>query len=103
MVNIRDMVKGKFSEFRRKFEAGGHEAGRFGEAWKRIVVCLVFDGIAPADKAALDVLATIGLYQDGVMKKDVDGKETVAHVSLNYFCLSYFPISCYNLCPCLFC
>lgn len=23
------------------------------------------------------VLATIGLYQDGVMKKDVDGKETI--------------------------
>ncbi|KAI5480781.1 chitin synthase, glycosyltransferase family 2 protein [Pseudohyphozyma bogoriensis] len=80
MVNIRDMVKGKFSEFRRKAESGGMEGGRIGEAWKRIVVCLVFDGIAPADKATLDVLATIGLYQDGIMKKDVDGKETVAHV-----------------------
>ncbi|PIG88420.1 chitin synthase C [Aspergillus arachidicola] len=28
----------------------------------------------------LDVLATIGIYQDGVMKKDVDGRETVAHI-----------------------
>jgi hypothetical protein len=28
----------------------------------------------------LDVLATVGIYQDGVMKRDVDGKETVAHI-----------------------
>lgn len=54
MLNIRDMVKGKFSEFRKKAESGGPEAGRVGEAWKRIVVCLVFDGIEPADKAALE-------------------------------------------------
>ncbi|CEQ39616.1 SPOSA6832_01176 [Sporobolomyces salmonicolor] len=111
MLNIRDMVKGKFSEFRRKAEAGGAEGGRTGEAWKRIVVCLVFDGIEPADKNSLEyveafsllscrvprvievrpetdphttrddsVLATIGLYQDGVMQKSVDGKETVAHI-----------------------
>lgn len=98
MLNIRDMVKGKFSEFRKKAEHAGIEGGKVGEAWKRVVVCLVFDGLAPADKAALEcvcshvstskpkltssrlaysVLATIGLYQDGVMKKDVDGKKTV--------------------------
>ncbi|SGY21407.1 BQ5605_C016g08233 [Microbotryum silenes-dioicae] len=81
MLNIRDIVKGNFSEFRKRAESGGPEVGqRKGEAWKRIVVCLVFDGIDPADKGSLDVLATIGLYQDGVMKKDVDGRETVAHI-----------------------
>jgi hypothetical protein len=32
------------------------------------------------DKSVLDVLATIGVYQDGVMKSSVDGKETVAHI-----------------------
>ncbi|KAK4699699.1 chitin synthase, partial [Phenoliferia sp. Uapishka_3] len=80
MVNIRDMVKGNFSEFKRQAEASGPEEGRVGEAWKRIVVCLVFDGIGPADKASLDVLALIGLFQDGIMKKDVDGKETIAHI-----------------------
>lgn len=81
MLNIRDMVKGKFSEFRTKAEgSGGVEGGRTGEAWKRIVVCLVFDGIEPADKQSLDVLATIGLYQDGVMQKSVDGKDTMAHI-----------------------
>jgi chitin synthase len=54
MLNIRDMVKGKFSEFRSKAESGGPEGGRVGEAWKRIVVCLVFDGIEPADKQSLE-------------------------------------------------
>ena len=54
MLNIRDMVKGKFSEFRKNAEKGGRETGRVGEAWKRIVVTLVFDGIEPADKETLE-------------------------------------------------
>jgi hypothetical protein len=41
---------------------------------------LVFDGIKPCDKNTLDLLATIGIYQDGVMKHDLDGRETVAHI-----------------------
>ncbi|GAA5868205.1 hypothetical protein JCM3774_000599 [Rhodotorula dairenensis] len=80
MLNIRDMVNGKWSEFRKKAERGGTEGGMKGEAWKKIVVCLVFDGIEPADKNTLDVLATIGVYQDGIMQKSVDGKETIAHI-----------------------
>ena len=47
-------------------------------AWKKIVVCLVFDGIDPCDPGTLDVLQTIGVFQDGIMKKDIDGKETVS-------------------------
>ncbi|OJD12692.1 chitin synthase G [Blastomyces percursus] len=70
MQNIRDIVNLKKSEFWNKG----------GPAWQKIVVCLVFDGIDPCDKDTLDVLATIGVYQDGVMKKDVDGKETIAHI-----------------------
>lgn len=70
MQNIRDIVNLKKSEFWNKG----------GPAWQKIVVCLVFDGLDPCDKDVLDVLATIGLFQDGVMKKDVDGKETVAHI-----------------------
>ncbi|KAA8574427.1 hypothetical protein EYC84_005895 [Monilinia fructicola] len=50
MQNIRDIVNLKKSDF---WNVGG-------PAWQKIVVCLVFD--------------------DGVMKKDVDGKETVAHI-----------------------
>lgn len=32
------------------------------------------------DKSVLDVLATVGVYQDGVMKSKVDDKDTVAHI-----------------------
>lgn len=70
MQNIRDIVNLKKSDF---WNVGG-------PAWQKIVVCLVFDGIDPCDKDTLDILATVGVYQDGVMKKDVDGKETVAHI-----------------------
>lgn len=70
MQNVRDIVKLKKTEF---WDKGG-------PAWQKIVVCLVFDGIDPCDKNTLDVLATIGVFQDGVMKQDVDGRETVAHI-----------------------
>ncbi|TVY49544.1 Chitin synthase G [Lachnellula occidentalis] len=70
MQNVRDIVNLKKSDF---WNVGG-------PAWQKIVVALVFDGIDPCDKETLDVLATIGIFQDGVMKKDIDGKETVAHV-----------------------
>ncbi|CRL22432.1 Chitin synthase [Penicillium camemberti] len=70
MQNIRDIVNLKKSEFWNKG----------GPAWQKIVVALVFDGIDPCDKDTLDVLATVGIYQDGVMKRDVDGKETLAHI-----------------------
>ncbi|KAK7754741.1 Chitin synthase, class 3 [Diatrype stigma] len=70
MQNIRDIVNLKKSTFWNKG----------GPAWQKIVVCFVFDGINNADKEVLDVLATVGVYQDGVIKKDVNGKETVAHI-----------------------
>ncbi|KAF5853236.1 hypothetical protein GGP41_001804 [Bipolaris sorokiniana] len=70
MQNIRDIVNLKKSEFWNKG----------GPAWQKIVVCLVFDGIDPCDKGTLDLLATVGVYQDGVMKKDIDGNETIAHI-----------------------
>ncbi|KAL2053749.1 hypothetical protein ABVK25_006054 [Lepraria finkii] len=70
MQNVRDIVNIKKTEFWNKG----------GPAWQKIVVCLVFDGIDPCDKETLDVLATVGIYQDGIMKKAVDGKETVAHI-----------------------
>lgn len=70
MQNIRDIVHLKKSEFWTKG----------GPAWQKIVVCTIFDGIDPCDKETLDVLATLGVYQDGIMKKDVDGKETVVHI-----------------------
>ncbi|RSL82200.1 Chitin synthase 1 [Fusarium floridanum] len=70
MQNIRDICNLKKSKF---WNMGG-------PVWEKIVICLVFDGIDKVDKSVLDVLATIGVYQDGVVKKDVDGNETVAHI-----------------------
>ena len=70
MKNIRDIVNLKKSRF---WDKGG-------PAWQKIVVCLVFDGIDNVDKSVFDVLATVGIYQDGILKKDVNGKETVAHI-----------------------
>ena len=81
MQNIRDIVNLKKSEFWNKG----------GPAWQKIVVCLVFDGIDPCDRETLDVLATVGVYQDGVMKRDVDGRETMAHVVGPFLFPSVFP------------
>ncbi|KAI9626359.1 hypothetical protein KEM48_010418 [Puccinia striiformis f. sp. tritici PST-130] len=76
MLNIRDICKSS-SRF---WNGKGAEAGQKGSGWQKIVVCLIFDGIGPCDKNVLDILATVGVYQDGLMKKEVDGKETVAHI-----------------------
>ncbi|KAF7937838.1 uncharacterized protein EAE97_007634 [Botrytis byssoidea] len=70
MENIRDIVNLKKSRFWTQGSA----------AWEKIVVCLVFDGFEKADPGVLDLLTTVGVYQDGVRKQDVDGKETTAHV-----------------------
>ncbi|KZO91398.1 glycosyltransferase family 2 protein [Calocera viscosa TUFC12733] len=74
MLNIRDICNTKSSKYwKRSMEEGV-------PGWQKITVALIMDGIDPCDKAVLDVLATLGVYQDGVMKKQVDGKDTVAHI-----------------------
>jgi len=74
MLNIRDICKTKASKYWRTHA----EEGR--PAWQKITVALIVDGLEPMDKSVLDLLATVGVYQDGVMKKQVDGVDTVAHV-----------------------
>ncbi|KAK2463946.1 hypothetical protein APHAL10511_003997 [Amanita phalloides] len=74
MLNIRDICKTKQSKFWRSDAEGGVPG------WQKITVALVVDGLEPMDKSVLDILATVGVYQDGVMKKQVDGKDTVAHI-----------------------
>jgi chitin synthase len=74
MLNIRDICKTKQSKYwRRSAEEGV-------PGWQRITVALIVDGLEAMDKTVLDLLATVGVYQDGVMKKQVDGKDTVAHI-----------------------
>ncbi|KAG6888816.1 hypothetical protein C0992_007430 [Termitomyces sp. T32_za158] len=74
MLNIRDICKTKQSKYWRRTAEEGNPA------WQRITVALIVDGLEPMDKSVLDILATVGVYQDGVMKKQVDGKDTVAHI-----------------------
>ncbi|WFD00403.1 chitin synthase [Malassezia yamatoensis] len=74
MQNIRDICRSRSSKYWRQTAEDGRPA------WQRIVVVLVYDGIDPCDKETLDVLATIGVYQDGIMKRKVDDTETVAHL-----------------------
>lgn len=82
MLNIRDICNTRSSKYwRRPSTANGStEAGGGAPAWQKITVVLVADGIGPMDKEVLDLLATVGVYQDGIMKKEVDGRETVAHI-----------------------
>lgn len=63
---------------RSKYWRRAAEEGR--PAWQKIVVALIADGIGPMDTEVLDVLATVGAYQDGVLKKAVDDNQTVAHI-----------------------
>ncbi|KAJ7498963.1 glycosyltransferase family 2 protein [Mycena latifolia] len=74
MLNIRDICRTKQSKFWRRAAEEGNPG------WQKIVVALIVDGLEPMDKSVLDILATVGVYQDGVMKKEIDSKETVAHI-----------------------
>ncbi|KAJ7275494.1 chitin synthase [Mycena haematopus] len=74
MLNVRDICKNR----RSKYWKTNAEAGQPG--WQKIVVALIVDGLDNMDKSVLDILATVGVYQDGVMKKMIDGKETQAHI-----------------------
>ena len=74
MLNIRDICKTKSARFWKRSTEEGIPG------WQRITVALIVDGLEPMDKSVLDILATVGVYQDGIMKKQVDGKATVAHI-----------------------
>ncbi|KAH0183310.1 glycosyltransferase family 2 protein, partial [Aureobasidium melanogenum] len=50
------------------------------EAWRKIVVCIVSDGRAKINPRTRAVLAGMGVYQDGIAKQQVNGKNVTAHV-----------------------
>ncbi|KAK1216674.1 Chitin synthase, class 7 [Marasmius sp. AFHP31] len=81
MLNIRDICKTKQSKYWRSHAAGDLEIGGGGNwGWQKITVALIVDGLEPMDKSVLDILATVGVYQDGVMKKRIDGTDVVSHI-----------------------
>ncbi|KAL8695526.1 MAG: hypothetical protein Q9224_003389 [Gallowayella concinna] len=50
------------------------------EAWKKIVVCVVSDGRAKINPRTRAVLAGLGVFQDGIAKQQVSGKDVTAHI-----------------------
>ncbi|KAF9134437.1 Chitin synthase, class 1 [Mortierella sp. 14UC] len=50
------------------------------DAWKKVVVCIVSDGRTKINPKTLNVLAAMGVYQDGVAKNIVNDKPVTAHV-----------------------
>ena len=50
------------------------------EAWKKIVVCVVSDGRAKIDPRTRAVLAGMGVYQEGIARQQVNGKDVTAHL-----------------------
>lgn len=50
------------------------------DSWKKIVVCIVSDGRAKIDPRTKAVLAGLGVYQDGIAKQKVNGKDVTAHI-----------------------
>lgn len=49
-------------------------------SWKKVVVCVISDGRAKINPRTLKILGLYGVFQDGVMKDEVDGKDVEGHV-----------------------
>ncbi|KAK3685854.1 glycosyltransferase family 2 protein [Podospora appendiculata] len=50
------------------------------DAWKKIVVCVVSDGRAKINPRTRALLAGMGVYQEGIGKQQVNGKDVTAHI-----------------------
>jgi chitin synthase len=50
------------------------------DAWKKIVVCIVSDGREKINKRTRAVLASLGVYQEGIAKQQVNHKDVTAHI-----------------------
>ncbi|KAG0239508.1 Chitin synthase, class 1 [Actinomortierella wolfii] len=50
------------------------------DAWKKVVVCIVSDGRTKINPKTLNVLAAMGVYQDGIAKNIVNDKPVTAHI-----------------------
>ncbi|KAI1763851.1 glycosyltransferase family 2 protein [Hypoxylon sp. FL1150] len=50
------------------------------DSWKKIVVCVVSDGRAKINPRTRALLAAMGVYQEGIAKQQVNGKDVTAHI-----------------------
>ena len=49
-------------------------------AWEKVVVCIVADGRKKCNEKVYSYLSAMGVYQEGVAKREVNGKPVEAHV-----------------------
>ncbi|ORZ14903.1 glycosyltransferase family 2 protein [Lobosporangium transversale] len=49
-------------------------------SWQKVVVCIVADGRKKCDAQVYNYLAAMGVYQEGVAKREVNGKGVQAHI-----------------------
>ncbi|KAJ1649474.1 hypothetical protein IWQ61_009454 [Dispira simplex] len=50
------------------------------DGWQKVVVCVVSDGRSKINPRVLNVLGTMGAYQDGVMQNSVNGVPVTSHI-----------------------
>ena len=51
-----------------------------GNGWQKVVVCLVADGRHKVSPRVLQILGIMGVFQEGVMKSEVNGRAVQAHL-----------------------
>jgi chitin synthase len=49
-------------------------------SWEKVVVCIVADGRKKCNEKVYQYLAAMGVYQEGIAKREVNGKEVTAHI-----------------------
>ncbi|RKP35556.1 glycosyltransferase family 2 protein [Dimargaris cristalligena] len=50
------------------------------DGWQKVVVCVVSDGRHKINPRVLNVLGTMGVYQDGIMQNSVNGQPVTSHI-----------------------
>ncbi|KAI0012519.1 glycosyltransferase family 2 protein [Xylariaceae sp. FL0662B] len=64
-----------------EYMCGRKESKTWGpDAWKKVVVCVVSDGRAKINARTRALLAGMGVYQEGIAKQQVNGKDVTAHI-----------------------
>ncbi|KAG0018590.1 Chitin synthase, class 1 [Entomortierella chlamydospora] len=48
--------------------------------WEKVVVCIVADGRKKCNEKVYNYLSALGVYQEGVAKREVNGKDVEAHI-----------------------
>lgn len=48
--------------------------------WKNVVICLISDGRAKIDLRSRALLTLLGVYQEGIARQNIEGRDVAAHV-----------------------